>query len=41
MDTEKKTMDTEKDKALDIAMAQIEKQFGRGSLMKLARSRRS
>ena len=35
MDTEKKTMDTEKDKALDIAMAQIEKQFGRGSLMKL------
>lgn len=28
-------MDTEKDKALEIAVAQIEKQFGRGSLMKL------
>ena len=28
-------MTTEKDKALDIAVAQIEKQFGKGSIMKL------
>ncbi|MCM8783284.1 MAG: recombinase RecA [Candidatus Omnitrophica bacterium] len=32
---EKKEVKTEKDRALDLALAQIEKQFGKGSIMRL------
>ncbi len=32
---EKKDIKTEKDRALDLALSQIEKQFGKGSIMKL------
>ncbi|MCM8766277.1 MAG: recombinase RecA [Candidatus Omnitrophica bacterium] len=32
---EKKELKTEKDRALELALAQIEKQFGKGSIMKL------
>jgi hypothetical protein len=32
-----KGKETEKDKALELAIAQIEKQFGKGSIMKLGK----
>ena len=34
-DTSKAKMTTEKEKALDLAIGQIEKRFGKGSIMKL------
>ena len=35
MSTEKEKIDVEKQKALDVALGQIEKEFGKGSVMKL------